>query len=266
MTSQPYQVIDCGEVQSLVGAMQPASPRAWHARWDQSPAAAAVLERLRRADFAFHTSGSTGTPGLWGHAGSHLCANADALLDAVGRDFDTVDSFAPPRHIFGACATVALPAVLGAPVWFWCGIDCEPPPVAGARVLVSAIPWTFTLLHRHLDWLLSQEHITILHSTALLPAEAHSLREDVLGRSGVPGALELVEVLGSTETGAIAYHTGWDRGTPWTLFSGVTVERATGAGRKEPLRVVTPWRARAADGSVPARWGTGDLVDIIDES
>ena len=266
MTSQPYQVIDCGEVQSLVGATPAASPRAWHTRWDRSPTAATALKRLRRADFEFHTSGSTGTPVVWWHPGSHLCANADVLLDAVGRDFDAVVSFAPPRHIYGACATVALPAVLGAPVWFWSGIECEPPPIAGASVLVSAIPWTFTLLHRQLEWLLSQGQVTILHSTALLPAEALALREDVLGSSGVPRPLDVVEVLGSTETGAIAYHTGWDSATPWTLFSGVTMERGAGSGPEVPLRVVTPWRARAADGSVARHWETGDLVEIIDES
>lgn len=264
MTETAYEQIACNAAHSLIGATAPRRELdAWMCEWDDLPVASAALDELRQADYDFHTSGSTGTPVRWLHRGEALCANADVLLSAVGREFDAVVSFAPSRHIFGACTSVALPAVLGVPVWFWGAISCQPPAVGGGRLLVAAIPWTFTLLHRRLGWLRSFDKVTILHSTAVLPASARNLRDDLVGGST---ELNLVEVLGSTETGAVAYHSGWSETTPWRLFPGVTFDHAAHSGQEGQLQVTTPWRAHRADGVTPQSWATGDLVDIVDDS
>ncbi len=267
MTNTAYAAITCGAMPSLVGE-RGARPDgdAWMARWDDPHAAAAALADLRRGDYEFHTSGSTGTPKTWLHSGEALCANADALLGAMDREFDAVVSFAPPRHIFGACATVALPAVLGVPLYFWGGISCPPPVVRGDRLLVVAIPWTFTLLHRQLTWIRSFTQVTFLHSTAVLPASARALRDELLDEQAAPGRPELFEVLGSTETGAVAYHSGWDSAAAWRLFPGVTFDPQAPRGTDGPLVVTSPWQARGADGDTPSSWATGDLVEIVDDS
>lgn len=264
MTGTAYEQIACDAAHSLIGAT--ASRRelgAWMVEWDDLPAASAALDELRQGEYEFYTSGSTGTPERWLHHGDALCANTDALASVVGREFDAMVSFAPPRHIFGASASVILPAILGVPVWFWGAISCRPPAARGGRLLVAAIPWTFTLLHRQLDWLRSFDKVTILHSTAALPASARELRDDLAGGRT---ELNLVEVLGSTETGAVAYHAGWSGTSPWRLFPGVTFDHAAPSGNESQLQVTTPWRPHRADGSTPPSWATGDLVDIVDDA
>lgn len=266
MSRRSYEVLDCARLPALIGSRGLPPPQlnwAWRASWDQAPSEA--LGTLRNSAYHFETSGSTGTPTCWTHSGANLIGNAEALIDAVGPDFDAVVCFAPPQHVFGACSTIALPAVFGKPMWFWGGIDCAPPPFAGERVLVVAIPWTFALLRRHLGWLRSQSRLAFLHSTAALPAEARVLRQELADSSGMD--VELTEVLGSTETGAVAFHPGWDPATPWTACRGVTVTEAGDVlGHEKPLRVTTPWMARTAEGDLLHRWETGDLVEVVDES
>lgn len=264
MTETDYEQIACNAALSLIGAAPRRELDAWTVGWDDLPAASAALDELRQADYEFHTSGSTGTPGRWLHHGEVLSANTDALVTLVGREFDAMVSFAPPRHIFGACASVVLPAVLGVPFWFWGAISCRPPATRGGRLLVAAIPWTFPLLHRQLDWLRSFDKVTILHSTAVLPASARELRDDLVGGRT---ELNLVEALGSTETGGIAYHSGWSKTAPWRLFPGVEFDHTADSGNEgQVLQVTTPWRPRRADGSTPRSWATGDVVDIVDDS
>lgn len=207
---------------------------AWHLAWDAlGPAGAAdTLERLAARDYAFHTPGSTGQPVRRTLSGARLCAESEQLARLL-RPYEpqAVVSFAPTRQAHGASATLLLPAVTRLPVWFWPAPDCPPPPVAARRIAVVALPWTFRILARHPRWLAAFEHITFLHAAAELPPEAVRLCD---GRRTA-----MVEVLGSTETGAVAHRTGWDPDGPWTLFDDVTFAGPCD-GREIPLTVSGP--------------------------
>ncbi|MFD9409292.1 hypothetical protein ACFWBN_20060 [Streptomyces sp. NPDC059989] len=215
------------------GAAEPPAG-AWHLAWDALDAArsADALERLAARDYAFHTTGSTGEPVRRTLSGARLRADSEQLARLLSPyEPQAVIGFAPSRHAYGASATVLLPAVTRLPVWFWPAFDCPPPPVTARRIAVVAIPRTFRILARHPGWLAAFEHITFLHSSAELPPEAVRLCD---GRRTA-----MVEVLGSTETGAVAHRTGWDPDGPWTLLDDVSFAGPRG-GREVPLTVSGP--------------------------
>ncbi|MFJ4777220.1 hypothetical protein [Streptomyces sp. NPDC088762] len=223
--------------------------RGWRLPWDALDAAeaAAVLERLAARDYAFHTPGAAGVPVRRLIPGARLRADGEQLARLL-RPYapQAVVSFAPTRHAFGACATVLLPAVTRLPVWFWPAVDGppfpaqartpspsapSPPPVGARRIAVVATPGAFRTLARHPRWLAGFEHITFLHGSAELPCEAVALCD---GRRTA-----LVEVLGSTETAAVAHRTGWDPEGPWTLLDDLSFAGPR-EGRAVPLTVSGP--------------------------
>ncbi|MFD6989870.1 hypothetical protein [Streptomyces sp. NPDC059943] len=247
------------------GAEPPAAP--WHLPWDRLAAAdaAAVRAGLESRSYVFRTSGSTAEPVSRTLSGSRLSADGTQLARLVHPYApQAVVSFAPVRHAYGASATMLLPAVTGLPVWFWPTFDCPPPIVPAARIVVVAIPWTFRILGRHPRWLASFEHITFLHSSAELPPEATELCDGE--RTAV------VEVLGSTETSAVAHRHGWDPSGPWTLFDDVAFARTPDAesgpaqaGDGVPLTVSGPRLAALPDGSHPACHELDDLIRPLDD-
>jgi acyl-coenzyme A synthetase/AMP-(fatty) acid ligase len=221
--------------------------RAWFVRWDRS---FPVLERLPET-VVMRTSGSTGPGRDWPRTREQLWTEAGLLADLL-RPYDpeAVVAFAPPRHLFGALASVLVPARLGLPVWYRPGFFGSLPPVAGKRVAVVAVPWIFPLLLAHPAWLRTVADITVLHSTATLPATAGEFL------ATAPHA-RIIEVFGSTETGGVAKRR-WDGGNPlWELFDDVTVESCTGG--EVPLVVRSP---RLAGGA--RTWQTDDVVELAD--
>ncbi|MBT2483074.1 hypothetical protein [Streptomyces sp. ISL-94] len=228
--------------------------RAWQLAWDALDAAEAadVLERLVARDYAFPTSGSTREPVRRTLPGARLRADSEQLARLL-RPYEpqALVSFAPSRHAYGASATVLLPAVTRLPVWFWPASDCPPPPVTARRIAVVAVPGTFRILARHPRWLAAFEHITFLHSSAELPPDAVRLSD---GRRTA-----MVEVLGSTEAGAVAHRTGWDPDGPWTLLDDVSFAGPR-EGREIPLTVSGPRLSALPDGSHPAHHAMDDLV------
>ncbi|ALG09453.1 AMP-binding protein [Kibdelosporangium phytohabitans] len=204
--------------------------RAWRTQWT-SGAADLVRDSLP-ATVVMRTSGTTGPSREWPRTREQLWAEAGLLADLLRPHRpDVVVSFAPPRHLFGALASVLVPAQLGVEAWYRPGFFGALPPVAGRRVAVVAVPWIFRLLLEHPDWVRSLADLTVLHSTALLPATAGEFL------AGAEQA-RVVEVFGSTETGGVAYR--WWRGgnPPWRLFDDVTVD-LDGRGER-PLVVRGP--------------------------
>ncbi|MFF4645709.1 AMP-binding protein [Streptomyces sp. NPDC001389] len=239
-----------------IGAGAPEHPPAggWHLPWDRLTAAEAARIRatLRSGEYAFDTSGVTGQPVRCVLSGEVLQADAahSARLLAPHAP-EAVVSFVPPRHAYGASVTVMLPALTGLPVWFWPGSDCPPPPVTARRIAVAAIPRTFRILARHPRWTASFEHIVFLHGSAELPPEARMFQD--------PSRTALIELLGSTETGAVAHRGGWDPHGAWTLLDDVTFA-APRVGEEGPLTVAGPRLAPLPDGRRPEHHEMDDLV------
>ncbi|MFE6030696.1 AMP-binding protein [Streptomyces niveus] len=236
---------------------RPAGP--WYLPWDRLSAseAADAREQLFAGDYAFHTSGSTGDPARRILSGARLRADAEQLARLLAPYApEAIVSFAPPRHAYGASATMMLPAVTGLPVWFWPTFDCPPPPVAARRVAVVAIPWTFRILTRHPQWTASLEHLTILHSSAELPSEARQFEDNA--------RTVVIEVLGSTETSAVAHRSGWDAAGAWTLLDDVTFAGEHTA-EEAPLTVSSPRLSALDDGSHPDSHEMDDLFLRLDD-
>ncbi|WP_171163403.1 AMP-binding protein [Streptomyces sp. I05A-00742] len=204
------------------------------------------------------TSGSTGPAAPWRHSRRQLWSEAGMLADLVRADRPrAVLSFAPPAHLYGLIATALLPAVLGLPVCYWPRYGLPVPAIDADRWLVVAIPWAFPVLLRDPSVLGRSEHVTVMHSTATLPATAG----EFVSATG-PGRVRLVELFGSTETGAIAHREHTTAPSPWTLMDDVRFDGDPADGR---LGVSGPRLALTPEGRPMARWTTDDHVQRLDD-
>ncbi|MCK7624189.1 AMP-binding protein [Streptomyces sp. RS10V-4] len=245
--------------------------RAWYVRWDETPGGPEAIERLLPPVLDFHTSGSTGPSRRWQRSREAAWQEAGMLAGFLRPDGPgAVVSFAPPVHVYGALATLLVPARLGVPVWYRPGYLGALPDTGQRRIAVVATPWIFSLLLRNMDWVRSFERITVLYSSAMLPAEAG----DFLKEAG-PERAAVVELLGSTETGGIAMRR-FSEGEPpaWTLFPDVTFapgQEDTGQdgpgapGTAVPLVIRSPRLAARPGHPAPRDWPTGDLVEPLDD-
>lgn len=138
-----------------------------------------------------------------------------------------------------------------------------PDPALGERTLLVCLPSTWTLLRRLADRLSQAGPVVAVHSTAPVPPAAYEV-VDVLRDT----EFRAVELLGSTETGAVARRAlvpGPEEAL-WTLFDDVTPVWPNGVGGEQPLRVAGPRIARAAGADrAPASVTLDDLVEPVDE-
>ncbi|PBC83962.1 MULTISPECIES: class I adenylate-forming enzyme family protein [unclassified Streptomyces] len=250
-----------------VGAAE-ITDRAWCVRWDTAAGADELVLGALPPALGFDTSGSTGPARRWQHSRDNAWREAGMLADFVRQDEPgAVVSFAPPVHVYGTLATLLLPARLGVPVWYRPDYIGAMPDTGQRRIVVVATPWIFSLLLRHMDWVRSFEHLTVLYSSAMLPADAGAFLE-----AAGPRRAAIVELLGSTETGGIAMRR-WREGEPpaWTLFPDVRLAAADadGDGAEDgtavPLVIRSPRLAHRPGEPVPQQWRTGDLVEPLDE-
>ncbi|WP_245899321.1 long-chain fatty acid--CoA ligase [Nonomuraea indica] len=245
---------------ALPGAAGPAEGP-WLVRWD---AVADKAERLVMAALPpvveLSTSGSTGARRSWARTREQLWAEAGLLAGLLAPDRpQAVLSFAPPRHLYGILVGVLVPARLGLPVWYRSQYGPMPPQEAARRWAVMAIPWTFSLMLQRGSWTRAAERVSVLHSTAMLPATAGEL----VAAAGAD-RLTVTEIFGSTETGGVATRR-WSPGNPpWELFPDVTFAEPRAAG-EAPLTVRSPRLARSAGGEPLTTWQLDDHVEILDE-
>ncbi len=254
---------------SLGFAAPEVTDQAWVTRWDTERDPAGLVRRTLPDTVAFETSGSTGTCRRWDRTREAVWAEAGLLADLVGPERpEAVVSFVPPVHVYGALATLLMPARMRLPVWYRSSFFGPLPQVDARRVVVVATPWIFTLLLQHLDWIRRLDHLTVLHSSAMLPATA----ADLLAEAGADRAL-IVEVLGSTETGGIATRR-WRTGEPppWTLLPDVSFacdgagDGAAGPVQADvPLRIRSPRLASPPGGAPADAWETDDCVQVLDD-
>lgn len=240
----------------------------WSVRWDHRDSSATSAHTSTNANTAdriaplftdmvdFHTSGSTGEARRWRRSWDQLWREAGMLADLVApHQPDAILSFAPPRHVYGALATILMPAHLGRDVYYRPQYFGRMPDPAGKRWAVVAVPWTYSILLRQHDWLEQVSHLSILHSTAILPSAA----EDLLRRLG-PEKVSLTEIFGSTETGGIAWRRRSADDPPWSLFADVEFAKPPADEQEIPLIVRSPRLAAGETGAREDKWETGDYV------
>lgn len=209
------------------------------------------------AEVRFETSGTTGAPVGWNRTPAQLRAEARLVADHVLGPIDRIVCFAPPQHLYGWLYGRVLPALRAVTVVDAWGDPLAPPPSLRGRVLLVCLPATWQVLRRCVDRLDAAEEVVALHSTAVPPPAAHELA----GRLD-PGRFRAVELLGSTETGAVAHRpieAELRPAAPWHLLPDVQAE-LTGGG-EQPLTVAGPRLARRDDEARPPEtWTMPDLV------
>ncbi|MEU4836350.1 long-chain fatty acid--CoA ligase [Streptosporangium sp. NPDC023615] len=252
----------------------------WLVRWDLLDPGVDVdrfvLDGLAET-VDLETSGSTGPSRSWRRTREQMWAEAGLLAGLIERDRpEALLSFAPPRHVYGALASVLVPARLRLPAWYRPRYFGALPDPRDLRWAVVAVPWTFSILRRHASWVSRTGHLSVLHSTATLPLAAESLLEET-----EQGRIRLVEVFGSTEAGGIASRAWAPDLPPWELFADVEFaphdgsgdetgdgaggEAGGASGDETPLVVRSP-RLAFRPGDAPADvWRTGDYVRRLDD-
>lgn len=236
--------------------------RPWTVRWDGSTESPEELVHRTLSDVVdFHTSGSTGDSRTWRRDRDQLWAEACLISDMLAADRpEAVLSFAPPRHIYGMIATVLVPARLGIPVWYRPQFAPMPEDVPHRRWAVMAIPWTFRLLRQRLPWARRMRRLSIVHSTAMLPTAAGELLNE-LGDTA-----SLLELFGSTETGAVATRRWGEGDRLWRLCPDVELLRPRPGDEEEaPLAVRSPRLAYSAENKAMTEWQMDDYVRALDE-
>ncbi|MGP3966340.1 hypothetical protein [Streptomyces sp. 6N223] len=236
----------------------------WLVRWDRADAdPESLVHGLLPAAVEFHTSGSTGPRQRWRRTREQLWSEAGLLAALLAPQRpQAILSFAPPRHLYGALATLLVPARMRLPVWYLQRFFCLMPPAGHPRWAVVAVPWTFSILRRQTAWTRSAERLAVLHSTATLPrAAAHLVAE------AGPDCVRITEVFGSTEAGGIARRSWRHQEPPWELFDDVELARAAPQedaagpdGREIPLAVRSPRLAARPGQPPPEVFRTDDFV------
>ena len=235
--------------------------RPWVVRWDLEPRSTRdLLLEAMPTELRFHTSGTTGEGRAWIRSREQLWDEAGLVADMLaGDEPEAVLSFAPPRHLYGMIVSVLVPARLGIPVWYRPQFAPMPEDTPHRRWAVMAIPWTYRILRRRLSWAHRLRRLSLVHSTASLPAEAVELLAE-LGDTG-----SILELLGSTETGVVATRHSSAEERHWRICPDFELVRPRPGDGEEPLVVSGPRLARPSDGEPPTEWRMDDYVTALDE-
>ncbi len=180
------------------------------------------------------------------------------MRDIVIGPVDHVVSYAPTEHLYGRLYAQVLPELAGIPV-----TRAEHDPAAapelppGARSLLVCLPATWAFLERHAGQLAQHGNVVALHSTGPTTAAAHRLV------ARLSGSLDAHELLGSTETGAVAHRriaAAGEHDEPWHLLPDVRLLDAGHDGERQ-LHVAGPRLARREGSAAPPdSVRTADLV------
>lgn len=212
----------------------------------------------------FRTSGSTGTPTEWFWSSHDLVHESAFLRSLIDVPIDVVAASAPPRHLYGAVASVLLPALLGARAQLDSRAGAPPPDLPmESSVLVVAVPLTLSVLTARPGVFAGCNLVRVLYSSATLdPAVVGRM----FLRSGCEN-LELIEVLGSTETGGVASRR-WTRSSDlkplaWRVAPHVSLCSEPTNPAPHRLTVESPTLASRC-GIRPLRVQMDDVVRILD--
>jgi acyl-coenzyme A synthetase/AMP-(fatty) acid ligase len=210
------------------------------------------------AQTAFATSGQSGRPGVWLRTHEQLHAEVELLAQVIDGPVDRVVTYAPPEHLYGHLFGILLPEYLGVPVrHLWQTPLALPDLPDDERILLVCLPATWVLLRSLTGRLRAAPTVTAVHSSGPITRHTRQVLRSLEG-----SAFRMVEILGSTETGAVAHRRLVPRPacpTTWTLFDDVTLAgTATG---EQALRVASPRLARAPHLAHPP--GTHTMEDLV---
>jgi len=201
-------------------------------------AGALDIPRIDRAAVAaiLFTSGSTGEPAAHARTWGQLCRGAELLAGALGwgeRPAGAIIGSVPPQHMFGLESTVMLPWQTGIAVH------------AQEPLLAADLETALRECARPVWWMATPLHLRApLQAAAALPglqgivASTMSLPAALAGAAEAAWRVPVIEVYGSTETGALATRRTAGEVT-WTPLPGVTLH-AQGAGEAQRFRAEAP--------------------------
>lgn len=175
---------------------------AGHLTADVAPLAAIPAIAPGQAAAILFTSGSTGEPAAHAKTWGQLCAGADALLAALGWPREpalAIVGSVPPQHMFGLETTVLLPWRAGVPVH------------AGKPLLAADLEAALRDCARPAWWMATPMHLraplqsgAALEGLAGIVASTMSLPPPLAREAEARWNVPVVEIYGSTETGALA--------------------------------------------------------------
>ncbi len=208
----------------------------------------------------FYTSGHTKKPTLWLREIKQLLKEVEILSKVCqANKIDGVITFAPIHHLYGFLFSLLLPAINKVPVWF-CPMN-SPGSLSYPKLknpLFVTIPSALNYMKRRVQDFDEYHSVTIVHSTALLPATALQLSEKLKHKK-----LNFVELFGSTETGVIAVRkpkSGVE--TPWELVSDVTFANVN-SHKESSLEIYSPRIASKSKHVRPISWRLNDFVEVL---
>ena len=182
------------------------------------------------------TSGSTGEPAAHAKSWGQLCRGASLLAAALGwdaRPAQAIVGSVPPQHMFGLESTVVLAWRAGIPVH------------ARTPLLAADLENALRECGRPAWWMTTPLHMRApLQAAALLPglrgivASTMSLPPALASAGEIAWRVPVVEVYGSTETGAIATRRTASE-IAWTPLPGVVL-RPQGEGEAQRFRAEGP--------------------------
>lgn len=210
----------------------------------------------------FSTSGSTSSPCQWVRTRQQMEQEAALVLGRWAPGVTDILSFAPPEHSYGMILGQVGAEVTHARLQ-QCSLENLVLPdlqVLGPTVILC-IASTWKVLASLLERLVEQVPVLVLHSASVLPSGAHEVVTRFAGRE-----VGFVEILGSTETGAIAHRPVVEETQApigWTVFEDVSLLNRTGIESR--LEIHSPRIARAVGHRVPAlTHQSDDLVVALD--
>ncbi|MDZ3991806.1 AMP-binding protein [Pseudomonas sp. Teo4] len=214
------------------------------------------------ADHLFTTSGSTAAPRQWLRSQAQMASEAALIYGKWSPEVAEIISFAPTSHSYGMILGQVGAQVMNARLQV-CSLERQQLPTLegeGACVIL-AIASTWRILPTLLKPLANRRDVLVVHSASVLPPDALAIVQRFAGPK-----VRFVELLGSTETGAMAYREldgGSSPEQPWTLLDDVTL--LSPVGEVGPLEVGSLRIARAQGAETPApRHRCDDLVQPLD--
>jgi acyl-CoA synthetase (AMP-forming)/AMP-acid ligase II/3-hydroxymyristoyl/3-hydroxydecanoyl-(acyl carrier protein) dehydratase len=190
------------------------------ASFSEGRAARSLDGASRDPSMVFFTSGSTGFPKRVAKNLSRVDIEARTLDRLWGKQAGHVIATVSHQHIYGLLFRIVWPLIAGrtsddAPATYWEDLEGS---FKGATLVSS--PAHLTRLPPRTD-LLQPPPALIFSSGQLLPTPA---AQTCIARFGIP----VTEVLGSTETGGIAWRRQEEPDAPWTPFDGVSIDTGDG--------------------------------------
>jgi len=209
-------------------------------------------------DVSFATSGTTGSPVRWLRSQRQLEDEARMIGELIG-EIDRVITFVSSHgflygHVFGS----VFARLRGVPVERAFSDPLNPPRLHGSgRALLVCNSGTWSLLERLPELLAAHSGVVALHSGGPpTPATARVLA------AWEPAGMRAIELLGATETGAVAQRLLSATGppAPWRLLPDVEALAPARPGEEGQLEVAGPRIARRAQAAAPASWTLPDVV------